>query len=218
MNVTRQRILDMSDSVPGNTDLFLIIDVQNDFCTGGALAVPDADSVVPIINHLADRFEHIVLTQDWHPANHQSFATSHPGQEPFNKIQLPYGEQTLWPAHCVQGTHGAALHPKLAIPKAELILRKGFRCTIDSYSAFYENDHATPTGLGGYLRERGVRRLFLAGLATDFCVLYSALDARREGFEVIVLLDACRGLDLNGSLESSVRAMREAGVAVLNSL
>ncbi|WP_371227021.1 bifunctional nicotinamidase/pyrazinamidase [Pseudomonas sp. QE6] len=208
----------MSGIVPGNTDLFLVIDVQNDFCSGGALAVPNADSLVPIINHLADRFEHIVLTQDWHPANHQSFATSHPGQEPFNKIQLPYGEQTLWPVHCVQGTHGAALHPELAIPKAELILRKGFRHSIDSYSALYENDHTTPTGLGGYLRERGIRRLFLAGLATDYCVLYSALDARREGFEVVVLLDACRGLDLNGSLESSIQVMLEAGVAVVNGL
>lgn len=208
----------MSPSTPDSHDLLLVIDVQNDFCAGGALAVPDADAVVPVINRLAERFEHVVLTQDWHPADHQSFAANHPGRQPFDSIALAYGEQTLWPVHCVQGTAGAAFHPQLALTKAELVLRKGYRSAIDSYSAFYENDRRTPTGLAGYLRERGIRRLFLVGLATDYCVLYSALDARREGFEAVLLLDACRGLDLDGSLAKAVQAMREAGVEIRDNL
>ncbi|MFZ5956549.1 bifunctional nicotinamidase/pyrazinamidase [Pseudomonas knackmussii] len=208
----------MSPSTPDSHDLLLVIDVQNDFCAGGALAVPDADAVVPVINRLAERFEHVVLTQDWHPADHQSFAANHSGRQPFDSIALAYGEQTLWPVHCVQGTAGAAFHPQLALTKAELVLRKGYRSAIDSYSAFYENDRRTPTGLAGYLRERGIRRLFLVGLATDYCVLYSALDARREGFEAVLLLDACRGLDLDGSLAKAVQAMREAGVEIRDNL
>lgn len=208
----------MSPSTPDSHDLLLVIDVQNDFCAGGALAVPDADAVVPVINRLAERFSHVVLTQDWHPADHQSFAANHSGRQPFDSIALAYGEQTLWPVHCVQGTAGAAFHPQLALTKAELVLRKGYRSAIDSYSAFYENDRRTPTGLAGYLRERGIRRLFLVGLATDYCVLYSALDARREGFEAVLLLDACRGLDLDGSLAKAVQAMREAGVEIRDNL
>lgn len=208
----------MSPSTPDSHDLLLVIDVQNDFCAGGALAVPDADAVVPVINRLAERFEHVALTQDWHPADHQSFAANHSGRQPFDSIALAYGEQTLWPVHCVQGTAGAAFHPQLALTKAELVLRKGYRSAIDSYSAFYENDRRTPTGLAGYLRERGIRRLFLVGLATDYCVLYSALDARREGFEAVLLLDACRGLDLDGSLAKAVQAMREAGVEIRDNL
>ncbi|CDF85557.1 isochorismatase hydrolase [Pseudomonas knackmussii B13] len=208
----------MSPSTPDSHDLLLVIDVQNDFCAGGALAVPDADAVVPVINRLAERFSHVVLTQDWHPADHQSFAANHPGRQPFDSLSLAYGEQTLWPVHCVQGTAGAAFHPQLALTKAELVLRKGYRSAIDSYSAFYENDRRTPTGLAGYLRERGIRRLFLVGLATDYCVLYSALDARREGFEAVLLLDACRGLDLDGSLAKAVQAMREAGVEIRDNL
>ena len=195
-------------------DLLLIIDVQNDFCGGGALAVPDADVVVPVINQLCEHFGHIAVTQDWHPANHLSFVSSHPGRNPFEQINVPYGLQTLWPEHCVQGTVGAELHPRLMAQRAELVLRKGYRASIDSYSAFYENDRATPTGLGGYLRERGFERLFLCGLALDFCVLYSALDARREGFAVTVLTDACRGLDVQGSLSEALARMGAAGVEI----
>ncbi|WP_300656969.1 bifunctional nicotinamidase/pyrazinamidase [Pseudomonas sp.] len=197
---------------PGAHDLLLVIDVQNDFCAGGALAVPGGDEVVAKINQLATAFAHVLLTQDWHPPGHSSFASQHPGHRPFDTMQLPYGAQTLWPDHCVQGSHGAELHPELAIAHAELILRKGYRAEVDSYSAFYENDRHTPTGLAGYLRERGLQRLFLVGLATDYCVHYSALDGRREGFEVVVLLDACRGLDSNGSLARALSAMRAAGV------
>ena len=196
----------------GDHELLLLIDLQNDFCTGGALAVPGAEQVLPTINRLAADFAHVALTQDWHPPGHHSFASSHPGHQPFDSIQLAYGAQTLWPDHCVQGSHGAEFHPQLAIAHAELILRKGYRAAIDSYSAFYENDRRTPTGLAGYLRERGLRRLFLAGLATDYCVLYSALDARQAGFEVVVLLDACRGLDIDGSVAAALAAMRKAGV------
>jgi nicotinamidase/pyrazinamidase len=199
---------------PGAQDLLLVVDVQNDFCAGGALAVPGGDEVVARINRLATAFAHVLLTQDWHPPGHSSFASQHPGHRPFDTIQLPYGAQTLWPDHCVQGSHGAELHPELAIAHAELILRKGYRAEVDSYSAFYENDRRTPTGLTGYLRERGLRRLFLAGLATDYCVHYSALDGRREGFEVVLLLDACRGLDTNGSLARALSAMRAAGVEI----
>jgi nicotinamidase/pyrazinamidase len=199
---------------PGAQDLLLVVDVQNDFCAGGALAVPGGDEVVVKINRLATAFAHVLLTQDWHPPGHSSFASQHPGHRPFDTIQLPYGAQTLWPDHCLQGSHGAELHPELAIPRAELILRKGYRPEVDSYSAFYENDRRTPTGLAGYLRERGLRRLFLVGLATDYCVHYSALDGRREGFEVVLLLDACRGLDTQGSLDKALKAMRAAGVEI----
>jgi nicotinamidase/pyrazinamidase len=203
---------------PGDNDLLLIIDVQNDFCPGGALAVADGDAVVPVINHLAERFAHIALTQDWHPKGHSSFATSHPGSTPFETISMPYGEQTLWPDHCVQGTPGAAFHPQLATERAELAIRKGFRPEIDSYSAFYENDRRTATGLAGYLRERGLRRIFLAGLATDFCVYYSAVDARRLGFEAVVVEPGCRAIDLAGSLDAAWTAMAAAGVQRLTDL
>ena len=202
------------DLRPGPTDLLLVVDVQNDFCPGGALAVPDGDEVVPVVAALMPRFDHVVLTQDWHPPGHGSFASSHPGRRPFETIEAAYGEQVLWPDHCVQGTPGAAFHPDLDTSQAELILRKGFRREIDSYSAFFENDHRTRTGLSGFLRERGFRRLFLAGLATDFCVKWSALDARREGFGVVVLEDACRGIDLDGSLARAREEMRQAGVAL----
>jgi nicotinamidase/pyrazinamidase len=193
-------------------DLLLVIDVQNDFCPGGALAVHDGDAVVPTINRIAQRFGHVVLTQDWHPAGHSSFASSHPGAAPFESIAMPYGQQTLWPDHCVQGTPGAAFHPDLSTVSAELVIRKGFRPEIDSYSAFYENDRQTPTGLAGYLRERGLTRIFLVGLATDYCVYFSALDARRLGFEVVVIESACRAIDLAGSLAAAWTGMQDAGV------
>jgi nicotinamidase/pyrazinamidase len=196
-------------------DALLVIDVQNDFCPGGALAVTDGDQVVPVANRLSARFPHVLLTQDWHPRGHVSFASSHPGRQPFETITLGYGEQVLWPDHCIPGTRGAEFHPLLDTRKAALIVRKGTNPAIDSYSALYENDHHTHTGLAGYLRERGLLRLFLAGLATDFCVQYSALDARREGFEVHVLEDAVRGIDLQGSLTVAWERMREAGVGRL---
>ncbi|MHC2464351.1 bifunctional nicotinamidase/pyrazinamidase [Bradyrhizobium embrapense] len=199
-------------------DLLLIIDVQNDFCPGGALAVADGDAVVPVVNRLAAHFDHVVLTQDWHPAGHSSFATSHPGAAAFSSITMPYGPQTLWPDHCIQGTAGAAFRPDLATERAELVIRKGFRAAIDSYSAFFENDRTTPTGLAGYLRERVFRRVVMAGLATDFCVQYSALDARRLGFETAVVLPGCRGIDLGGSLAAATTAMREAGVALVEEI
>ena len=195
----------------------IVIDVQNDFCPGGALAVPKGDEVVRPINRLVEAFEHVVLTQDWHPKGHSSFASSHTGAAPFSNIAMPYGEQTLWPDHCVQGTPGAEFHRDLAWTKAELIVRKGFRRAIDSYSAFFENDRTTPTGLGGYLKERGLSRLVLAGLATDFCVAYSALDAARLGFEVAVAMDACRAIDLGGSLKAAEERMRAAGVRLTES-
>jgi nicotinamidase/pyrazinamidase len=202
---------------PQESDLLLVVDVQNDFCPGGALAVSEGDRVVPVANRLGERFQHVALTQDWHPPGHRSFASSHPGREPFETIELDYGAQTLWPDHCVQKTPGAAFHPRLHLPRAELVLRKGFRPAIDSYSAFYENDRETPTGLAGYLRERGLTRLFLAGLATDFCVYYSAIDARRHGLSVVVIEDGCRGIDLAGSLAAAMRAMAAAGVERLTS-
>ena len=191
----------------------VVIDVQNDFCPGGALEVPDGDAVVPAINRLAPRFPACILTQDWHPPGHRSFASSHPGHAPFETTKLPYGEQVLWPDHCVQGTAGAAFHQDLATAGADLVLRKGFRLEIDSYSAFYENDRRTPTGLAGYLRGRGISRLFFAGLATDFCVAWSAIDAAREGFEAAVVEDACRAIDLDGSLAAAWDEMRAANVA-----
>jgi len=200
---------------PKADDLLLVIDVQNDFCSDGALAVPEGEAVVPVINDLAGRFGHVVLTQDWHPAGHRSFASSHAGRQPFETIELDYGTQVLWPDHCVQGTAGAAFHADLALPQAELVLRKGFRPAIDSYSAFFENDQTTPTGLGGYLRERGLGRVFLCGLATDFCVQFSALDARRLGFETLLIEDACRAIDLEGSLAAARSKMAEAGVVAV---
>ncbi len=192
----------------------IVIDLQNDFCPGGALAVAGGDEIVPLVNAMIRDAEHVLLTQDWHPAGHSSFASSHPGKEPFQTVIMPYGEQTLWPDHCIQGSAGADFHSGLAWTRAELVIRKGFRPAIDSYSAFFENDHATPTGLAGYLRERGISAITLAGLATDFCVAFSALDAVKQGFAVTVRLDACRGIDLGGSLETMLQRMREAGVTL----
>jgi nicotinamidase/pyrazinamidase len=196
-------------------DVLFIVDVQNDFCPGGALAVPQGDQIVPAVNRLAAEFAHVILTQDWHPRGHASFASSHPGKQPFDTIDLSYGQQILWPDHCVQGTRGAAFHADLEVPHAELVLRKGFRTAIDSYSAFLENDHRTPTGLAGYLKERRFERITLCGLATDFCVFYSALDGRQAGFAVTVVTDACRGIDMDGSLSQAMRSMNEAGVTIL---
>lgn len=197
-------------------DVLIAIDVQNDFIPGGALAVAGGDAVVPLINGLSRRFEHYIVTQDWHSPRHNSFASAHKGKQPFETTTLHYGEQTLWPDHCVAGTRGAEFHPDLDLDEAELILRKGFRREIDSYSAFYENDRKTATGLGGYLKERGLKNLFLAGLATDYCVAYSALDARKLGFAVSVILDATRGIDLAGSVEKMLGEMRQAGVAIID--
>jgi serine/threonine protein kinase len=197
---------------PTENRLLLVVDPQNDFCPGGALAVPGGDEVVPIINKLSRRFSHVILTQDWHCEDHLSFATSHPGKKPLERVNLPYGEQTLWPDHCVERTPGAEFHPKLDLDHCELIVRKGYHRDIDSYSAFFENDRKTPTGLTGYLRERGLTRLFIVGLATDFCVAYTALDARRLGFEVTVIEAGCRGIDVDGSLAAAWRQMEEAGV------
>lgn len=196
------------------TCALIVVDVQNDFCPGGQLAVAGGDSILEPIHGIAPRFEHIVLTQDWHPANHASFASSHPGKAPHDTIDLGYGPQTLWPAHCVQGSKGAELHADLRLTRAELILRKGFRPQIDSYSAFFENDRITSTGLAGYLRERGLTRAFFAGLAYDFCVGFSALDARRLGFEAIVLRDACRAINLHGSVAQIESEFAQVGVAV----
>lgn len=192
-----------------DADALLIIDVQRDFCPGGRLAVPGGDAVVPEINRLAASFEHVILTQDWHPADHTSFASNHAGVEPFGHISLQYGLQTLWPDHCVQDTPGAEFHPELEIGRAELILRKGFRPHIDSYSAFLENDKITPTGLAGYLRERGFKRIFLAGLAYDYCVRYSAIDGRRAGFEIAVIEDACRPI---GAVQETEQEFAAAGI------
>jgi nicotinamidase/pyrazinamidase len=195
-------------------DLLLVVDVQNDFCPGGALAVPEGNAIVAVVNLLARDFKHVVLTQDWHPPGHSSFASAHPGRQPFEAIALPYGTQILWPDHCVQGTSGAAFHPGLDIPHAELALHKGYHPAIDSYSAFRENDRKTATGLAAYLHERGFVRLTLCGLATDFCVLYSALDAAAAGFTVTVVLDACRGIDRDGSIARALDEMRAAGVTL----
>ncbi|MGO9673201.1 MAG: bifunctional nicotinamidase/pyrazinamidase [Methylocella sp.] len=195
----------------GADDLLLVVDVQNDFCPGGRLSVPHGDAVVAPINGLAQRFEHVALTQDWHPRGHRSFASTH-GRTPYGTIAAPYGAQILWPDHCVQETHGAALREDLRVPHAALILRKGFRAEIDSYSAFFENDRTTPTGLRGYLRERGFKRIFIAGLAFDFCVRYSAEDAQAAGFTAIVIDDACRAIDVEGSLEAARRSFSERGV------
>ena len=192
--------------------LLIVVDVQNDFCRDGSLAVPDGDQVVAVINELSRRFRHVVLTQDWHHPEHLSFASAHPGKEPLETIELSYGPQILWPDHCVQGTLGAEFHPDLDIPHCELVLRKGSHREIDSYSAFFENDRQTATGLAGYLRERGLTRLSIVGLATDFCVAYSALDARRLGFEVTVIESGCRGIDIDGSVGRAWAEMVKAGV------
>jgi nicotinamidase/pyrazinamidase len=190
----------------GDSDVLLAVDVLNDFCPGGALAVPRGGEIVPVINALAQGFRNVVLVQDWHPPGHLSFASAH-GKQPYETTELSYGLQRLWPDHCVQGTWGAALHRDLTVPHAVLILRKGIHKEIDSYSALYENDRKTPTGLGGYLRERGFTRLFLAGLALDFCVRYTAEDASREGFAVLVVEDACRAIDVGGSLEDARQSL-----------
>lgn len=195
-------------------DALIAIDVQNDFCPGGALAVNGGDQVVPIINAMLGDFAVKVFTQDWHPAGHSSFASGHAGHDPFSVIDMPYGAQVLWPDHCVQGSTGAEFHPDLNTTAADLIIRKGFRPQIDSYSAFFENDHTTPTGLSGYLAERDVQSVTLVGLATDFCVQYSALDAARLGLKVRVIERACRAIDLDGSLEDAREAMLDAGVVL----
>lgn len=192
----------------------IVIDVQNDFCPGGALAVAQGDAIIAQINALMGQFQTVVLTQDWHPADHSSFAANHAGAAPFSTVQMPYGAQTLWPSHCVQGTKGAEFHPALRSDLAQLVLRKGFRTGIDSYSALFENDKTTPTGLDGYLRARGISALTLVGLATDYCVAFSALDAVAQGFDVTVLQDACRAIDLDGSLARQKQAMAAAGVVL----
>jgi nicotinamidase/pyrazinamidase len=198
-----------------DNDVLIVVDVQNDFCPGGALAVPRGDEVVPIVNRLGAKFRNVVLTQDWHPRGHLSFASSHPGKQPFETIAAPYGPQVLWPDHCVRGTPGAEFHRALDIPHAGLVVRKGINRMIDSYSAFYENDRKTPTGLVGYLRERALTRVFLAGLALDFCVRYSAEDARREGFAVFVIEDACRGIDVGGSVAATRASFTSLGISCL---
>lgn len=190
----------------------IVVDVQIDFCPGGALAVPDGDAVVPVINQLMQQFDHVLLTQDWHTPGHYSFASAHPGRQPFEMTTMSYGDQVLWPDHCVQGSPGAAFHPDLDVSRAELIVRKGYNREIDSYSAFFENDHRTPTGLAGYLRERGFEDLYFAGLATDFCVAYSARDAAALGFRATVVAEASRAIDLNGSLSAALSDLRARGV------
>ena len=202
---------------PLPTDALLVIDLQNDFCPGGALAVPEGDQIVPLVNHLSQRFQHVILTQDWHPRGHISFASSHPGTQPFTTIEVAYGTQTLWPDHCVQGAPGADFHPGLDVPHAELILRKGFRRQIDSYSAFLEDDHKTPTGLASYLRERGLKRLFLCGLAYDFCVRYSATDGTAAEFECLVIEDATRAVALPGSIEDTNSVFSEKNIQRIHS-
>ncbi|HUL92596.1 MAG TPA: bifunctional nicotinamidase/pyrazinamidase [Burkholderiales bacterium] len=208
---------DGSKLKPGAKDALIVVDVQNDFCPGGRLAVQKGDEVVPAVNELAKRFENVVLTQDWHPAGHRSFATSHPGTKPFDSIRLAYGEQVLWPDHCLQGSDGAALHKDLAVPHAQLVVRKGWRREVDSYSAFLEADRKSRTGLEGYLDERGIKRVFVCGLATDFCVAWTALDALRFKFESVVIEDACRAIDMQGSLAAAWDRMKKAGVARVQS-
>ncbi|WP_417517755.1 bifunctional nicotinamidase/pyrazinamidase [Minwuia sp.] len=205
-------------TVDFSNDLLVLIDIQNDFCPGGALAVADGDAVVPVANRLMDRFDHVVLTQDWHPAGHASFASSHEDRNPYDLIKADYGDQTLWPDHCVQGTEGAAFHRDLRTTPAEMVIRKGFRPSLDSYSAFFENDQKTPTGLGGYCTERGFGHIVMLGLATDFCVAWSALDARRLGFDVTVVLEGCRAIDLDGSLDQAIDDMHDAGISLIQTL
>lgn len=206
-----------ADFAIGESDVLLVVDIQNDFCPEGALAVPNGDEVVPVVNRLARKFRHVVLTQDWHPSDHQSFASHHPGRKPFELIDVAYGSQILWPDHCIQGTPGAEFRDDLDIPHAQLIIRKGFRREVDSYSAFVENDHKTATGLAGYLRERSLGRVFVAGLALDFCVRYSAEDGHAHGFEVIVVDDACRGIDVDGSVDETRRKLAGLGIAIVPS-
>jgi len=196
----------------------LVIDVQNDFCPGGALAVTEGDQVIQPINSMIDRFQNIILTQDWHPENHISFANQHAGASPFETISLDYGEQTLWPPHCVAASNGANFHPSLNVNAAQMTVRKGFRANIDSYSAFFENDQSTPTGLHGYLQDRSIKKLVLCGLATDYCVAWSALDAAKLGYETSVVLPACRAIDLAGSLNKQLDNMRDAGIVIEGSL
>jgi len=193
----------------------IVIDVQNDFCPGGALAVAEGDTIVPGINALMAESDAVVLTQDWHPDEHSSFASQHEGKSPMETTEMPYGTQVLWPDHCVIGSHGAAFHKDLTVDRAEMVIRKGFRRAIDSYSAFFENDHRTPTGLEGYLTTRGITHLTMVGLATDFCVAYSAIDAAKLGFDVTVRMDLCRAIDLNGSLAAAQDQMRDAGVTLV---
>ena len=207
----------MTASIPDSQTCLLVVDAQYGFMPGGGLPVAGGDAIVPVINRIAPRFANVVLTQDWHPIDHVSFAANHPGRQPFETIQLPYGEQVLWPVHCVQGTRDAALHDDLQVPQAQLVIRKGFHREVDSYSTFVEADRRTTTGLAAYLKERGIKRLVLCGLATDYCVAWSALDARAEGFEVIVVEDACRAIDLNGSLAKAWADMTAAGVTRIDS-
>lgn len=195
----------------------LVVDMQNDFCPGGALAVPEGDEIVPLINDLAEIYDHVIQTQDWHPAGHQSFASAHDGRAPMDVIEVEYGPQTLWPDHCIQGTEGAAFHPDLDTTQSELIIRKGFRPQIDSYSAFFENDDETPTGLTGYLQERGIDTLVIVGLAADFCVKWSAVDGVKQGFDVYVVEDATRGIDADGSLAAAWEEMNNTGVQIISS-
>ena len=198
------------------TSAFIVIDVQNDFCPEGALAVTDGDAVVAPINAMMADYDHVILTQDWHPHDHSSFASQHDGLEAFSTTTMDYGEQTLWPDHCIQGSTGAEFHPSLNLDRAELIIRKGYRTAIDSYSAFFENDKTTPTGLGGALKERGITHLAMAGLATDFCVAFSALDAAKLGFDVTVHLSACRAIDLGGSLDAAISQMTDSGITLID--
>lgn len=195
----------------------LIIDVQNDFCPGGALEVPDGDTIIPVINALIPRFDAVIQTQDWHPEGHHSFATAHEGKSPFDSVDMEYGTQVLWPEHCVQGTPGAEFHPDLNTTKSEVIIRKGFRKEIDSYSTFFENDQKTPTGLTGYLKERRITDLYTVGLATDFCVKWSVLDGIKENFNVHVIKDAVKGIDMDGSVEQAWQEMKDAGARIISS-
>jgi nicotinamidase/pyrazinamidase len=205
----------MTDITIGGNDVLLVIDVQNDFCPGGALAVPYGDEVVPVINRLARRFTNVILTQDWHPPGHSSFASVHAGRRPFDVVEADYGPQTLWPDHCVQGTPGADFHRSLSLPNAALVVRKGMRSAVDSYSAFYENDRKTPTGLVGYLQERGLTGIFAVGLAFDFCVRYSAEDAASSGFTVAVIEDACRGIDIEGSMAAARQSFQKRNISCI---
>jgi nicotinamidase/pyrazinamidase len=198
-----------------SNDALIVVDVQIDFCTGGALAVPDGEKVIPAINRIAQKFENIVLTQDWHPQDHVSFASNHPHKRPFDTIGLSYGTQVLWPDHCVRGSAGAEFHGELDTTRASLVVRKGMHRNIDSYSAFYENDHQTSTGLAGYLRERGAKTLFFVGLAFDFCVRFSAEDGRKAGFEAVVIEEACRGIDLDGSVAATHRSLKSLGIPII---
>jgi nicotinamidase/pyrazinamidase len=208
----------MSDRIAiADDDVLLVVDMQNDFCPGGALAVPRGDTIVPTINRVARFFSHVVLTQDWHPPGHFSFASSHPGSKPHDIIAVSYGRQELWPDHCIQGSSGAAFRTDFSIPQAQMVLRKGYHMAIDSYSAFRENDRTTKTGLAGYLGERGLKRVFIAGLALDFCVRYSVEDARRDGFTPLVLDDACAAIDIDGSLAAARASFQDLSIQVISS-